>query len=195
MEYKVLRLDELKTDGDEGVFKGYASVFGKRDLQDDVVEEGAFTRTIKENRGEFPVLFQHDVMSPIGKIVEASEDRRGLKIAGKLSLGVQRAAEVLALLRDKVLNGLSIGYRAVKWENDTESGARHLQEIDLFEVSPVVFPANPAARISSVKRGHSPRRRDDVPDFDWDAVPEVSGELEPGAVRRAFSWVDELARR
>ena len=68
---------ELKADGDvEGVFTGHASVFNKKDLQDEVVEPGAFKRTLNRKKGKFPLLWQHDKTEPIG-MVEAEEDGRG----------------------------------------------------------------------------------------------------------------------
>jgi len=135
----------------EGVFKGYASVFGKKDFQDDVVEPGAFARTLHQKGGRFPILFQHDPMEPIGQITEAVEDSRGLKVVGRLALGVQRANDTLHLVKAKAIQGLSIGYRTVKHEMNNDTGVRHLKEIELFEISPVVFPANPHARISGIK--------------------------------------------
>jgi hypothetical protein len=77
------------------------------------------------------------------------EDERGLKIKAKLSLGVQRAREVLALMKDGVINEMSIGYDTINSKMLT--GVRHLTEIKLWDASPVTFAANPDAGILSVK--------------------------------------------
>ena len=194
MEFKQVevKLAELKVDGDgtQGVFKGYASVFGTRDLQDDVVERGAFKRTLDQKKGRFPILFQHDPMQPIGKIVEAREDAKGLKITGQLALGVRRASETLELLKSKVIAGLSIGYRAVVHEMDNDAGVRHLREIELFEISPVVFPANPHALISEAASWWRGWRL--PPDeFDW----EQSRESGSRSSDVPFGWLGEVERR
>lgn len=138
-------------DDADGVLVGYASVAGKKDLDNEIVEPGAFKRTVQHHKGRFPLLWQHDHGEPIGIIETAEEDEKGLKVRAKLALGVQRAKDAYALLKDGMINGLSIGFRVVKDEWDKKTGTRHLKEIDLWEVSVVTFPANPLARIASVK--------------------------------------------
>ena len=56
-------------------------------------------------------------------------------------------------MREKVLDGLSIGYSIPDGgaEVDPQTRVRVLKKLKLWEVSPVVFPANPHARISTVK--------------------------------------------
>lgn len=140
---------------DAGMFVGYASVFGKRDLQDEIVEAGAFARSLerasKDYRGgKFPLLWQHDQGEPIGSF-EAEEDGKGLKIKGTLLLDISRGKDAYSLLKSGTINGLSIGYRVVKDELDRDNGTRKLKEVDLWETSVVTFPANPHARVRSVK--------------------------------------------
>ena len=76
----------------EGVFSGYASLFGEVDLGRDVVVAGAFRRSL-ERRGAFGIrmLFQHDPAEPIGRWRTIREDERGLYVEGVLSPGVARA--------------------------------------------------------------------------------------------------------
>jgi HK97 family phage prohead protease len=142
---------EIKAISEEGEFEGYGSVFGVKDLQDEIVERGAFKRTLKQKGGKFPFLYSHDHREPIGRIVEAAEDQKGLKVKGKLALGVSRANDTLVLMREKIIRSMSIGFRVVKDEWDRENGIRRLKEIDLWEISAVLFPANPRARIQRVK--------------------------------------------
>jgi HK97 family phage prohead protease len=140
----------IKEVTEEGSFEGYASIFNKVDLQDDLVEPGAFAKSIKHHKGSFPMLWQHDRAQPIGS-VEAEEDDRGLRVKGRLALGVTKARDVYELLRAKIIAGLSIGYKAVKEGFDQDTGVRRLKEILLWEVSAVTFPANPAARVRRIK--------------------------------------------
>ena len=60
---------------------------------------------------------------------------------------IQRGAEAAALLTAGALDGLSIGYRAVK--SDRRGSYRYLTEIDLWEISLVTFPMNAKARLQS----------------------------------------------
>jgi HK97 family phage prohead protease len=138
---------------DAGVFEGYASVFDIVDLGRDVVLPGAFRETLKRRgASQVKMLWQHEAKEPIGAWLSIEEDARGLKVTGRLNLAVARAREVLALMREGTVDGLSIGYRAEKTFTDKVSGIRRLQKIDLWEISIVTFPMLPQARVSSLKR-------------------------------------------
>lgn len=144
-----LTLDGVEADG---VFSGYASLFGKVDLGRDVVERGAFARSLeKRGAGGIRMLFQHDPNEPIGVWTDIREDARGLFVRGKLSKDVARGREVLSLLRGKALDGLSIGFRTVRAKADPASGVRRILEADLWEISVVTFPMLPGARVETVK--------------------------------------------
>ena len=136
----------------DGTFCGYASLFGKADLADDVVEPGAFSRAIrKRGTGGIRMLYQHDPTEPIGTWTDIAEDERGLLVRGRLTPGVARAAEVLELMRAGALDGLSIGFRTVRARKDALTGLRRIVEADLWEISVVTFPMQPGARVESVK--------------------------------------------
>ena len=144
-----LVLDEVEADG---VFSGYASLFGRVDLGKDVVEKGAFAASLKaRGAAGIRMLFQHDPAEPIGVWSEIREDARGLFVRGRLTKDVARAREVLSLMRGGALDGLSIGFRAVRAKSDPRSGVRRIMEADLWEISVVTFPMLPDARIDMVK--------------------------------------------
>jgi uncharacterized protein len=147
MQNKSFKL-ELKTLTEQGTFTGMASVFGVTDLGGDVVEPGAFSRTLQHKGGEVPILFSHDTRQPIG-LGRVKETRSGLEISGELVLQSAKAMEAYHLMKKGVLKGLSIGYDSIR---DTVSdGVRHLHELKLFEVSLVVFPMNESALVTAVK--------------------------------------------
>lgn len=137
----------------EGVFWGYASVFGVVDGFNDAVARGAFARTLAHQGGGRGVkmLWQHHASEPIGAWDEIVEDDRGLRVRGRLLLDVRRGAEVYALLKAGAIDGLSIGYTAAEAETDPETGLRTLTEVDLWEISLVTFEACPGARVGAVK--------------------------------------------
>lgn len=144
------RAIEIKSVADNGDIEGYGSTFGNVDQGYDVVEKGAFTDTLQK-RGLPKMLWGHDFWEPpIGKWTDAEEDDRGLKLAGKLNLDMQRGSEIHSALKMGTVDGLSIGFIPV--ESDiAKSGVRHLTKVDLFEVSVVTFPMNEEARVDAVK--------------------------------------------
>ena len=135
----------------EGVIEGYGSVFGNVDSYGDIVMPGAFEVTLRSAPRLPAMLWQHDAAEPIGVWSEMREDKRGLWVKGQLALGTQRGREALELIQLGALTGLSIGYRTVKSTYDEQTGVRSLSELELWEVSPVTFPANEAARITGAK--------------------------------------------
>lgn len=153
-ETLTVRLD-VKAVDDKGTFEGYASVFGKVDLVNDVVEPGAFARTIEQNKGTFPLFWFHDPSEPIGSVT-LSEDAHGLKVdRGSINLDTQRGREVHSgMMADPpYITEMSIGYKAIVKEIDDTTGIRSLKEVALKEVSllPSNFAAMPDATVDSVK--------------------------------------------
>lgn len=144
---------DLKTsDTEKNIIEGYASTFGgDPDSHNDVIEMGAFAKTIKERGNDIKFLWQHDWNEPIGKIVDIYEDAKGLFIKVKIS-ETTRGKEALVLAKDGVINRMSIGYSVIKHDYDSSTGIRTLKEIKLYEVSAVTFPSNTNAVITGAKR-------------------------------------------
>lgn len=147
-EQKMLRdfRIDIKEVSDEGTFTGILSVYDVVDLGGDLVEKGAFTKTLQENGGEIPCLWQH--RDPIGRL-KVADGESGLEVQGSLVLDVQQAREALALMKARVVTGMSIGYRVIK--SKIEEGVRRLKEVALMEGSVVTFPMLPLAQVTSVK--------------------------------------------
>lgn len=151
-EAKFMPLD-LKNVAADGGFEGYASLFGREDLGRDVVLRGAFSESLAQ-RGTRGVrmLFQHDPAQPIGVWDELHEDQKGLYARGRLMADVAKAREVMSLMKAGALDGLSIGFKALKAKRDAGSGVRRIEKVDLWEISVVTFPMLPDARVSSFKQ-------------------------------------------
>jgi uncharacterized protein len=154
METKALKFDESVVDTEERTFKGYASTFGNRDEVGDIIEAGAFTKTIAE-RGpngtkQIKILWQHS--EPLGMPTIMQEDSKGLYVEGKISK-TRLGDEALELMRDGVVDKMSIGFSIPggKSDWDEKRGSRIIREVKLFEFSPVTFPANEMASIEDVK--------------------------------------------
>ncbi|WP_445501835.1 HK97 family phage prohead protease [Microvirga sp. G4-2] len=136
-----------------GVFEGYASLFGIADLGKDVVMPGAFTDSLKKREASaVRLLWQHDPATPIGRWLSIEEDRRGLRVRGKLNLAVERARDIHALMREGAVDGLSIGFRVERARVERPTGLRRLEKLDLWEISVVTFPMLPGARVETVKQ-------------------------------------------
>ena len=146
---------EVKAVDETGIFSGYGSVFGNVDAYQEIVAPGAFGESLAawKDAGKMPpVLWQHRSGEPIGPYLEMREDTHGLFVKGQLLVDdVARAKEARALMKAKAVNGLSIGFVTREDSYDKVTGIRTLKKIDLWEVSVVTFPANPAAQISNVK--------------------------------------------
>lgn len=140
---------EFKADDVQGrTFSGYASTY-ERDLGNDIVLPGAFSKTLSERGNRIKALWQHS--EPIGRVVNASEDSKGLFVEVKLS-ETPRGNEALALIKDGVIDQMSIGYAVPQGKADfSDDGTRYIKELKLFEVSAVTFPMNENAIITGVK--------------------------------------------
>lgn len=164
---------EVKFASDKtGVFSGYGAVFGNVDSYGDVIEKGAFKTTLREweDKGKLPpMLLQHgggifgggaDDLLPVGKWTSMEENSKGLKVEGELfAMGTERGTYIYEGLKSGSLDGMSIGYRAIKFRNGAKAGEprRYLEELKLMELSIVTFPANDKATIGNVKSDFDPR--------------------------------------
>ena len=140
---------------DDGTFSGYCNVFDVEDSCGDVVKKGAFIGSLNDwqAKGKMPpILWQHSRSEVIGVWTKLYEDDKGLFGEGKLLIDdVAKAKEAYALIKNRAIDGLSIGYYTKKWAWDEENGVLELLEIDLKEVSIVTFPANDDSTVSNVK--------------------------------------------
>ena len=154
----------VKALSERGAFEGYASVFVQEDSLGDVVAPGAFAASLAEHgaAGTWPaMLLNHDPDQEIGEWLEIREDARGLFVSGRLwvdgahpDAGALKAYRGMSKARGRM--GLSIGFVTRQAEREPESGRRLLTEVELWEVSPVVFPALASARVQAVKAASLP---------------------------------------
>jgi hypothetical protein len=141
----------------DGTIEGYASTFGNVDQGLDVVDAGAFKKTLAESKGKVPILADHDPSKQLGWNLDAAEDRRGLWVRGKLDIEHNALArERYSLLKTAMdigaKPGLSIGYRTIKAEPDSGNpNIRRLKELKLYEYSLVTFPMNTEAMVTAAK--------------------------------------------
>lgn len=160
------------SEDEKGLVEGYASVFGAKDWYGSVFDKGCFLKSLSE-RKNIKVLWNHDAYAPIGRVIEAREDDYGLFVKYKLSLGTEHGNDIYELIKDGVIDSMSIGFniRTEAIENDVW----HIKEVDLWEVSPVTFAANNEAMITSF-RSLDPRNQKRNKD-NFDEITHLLGRI------------------
>lgn len=139
-----------------GGFEGYASLYGVLDSGGDIVEKGAFARTLPAFLKDGFIGLGHDWSGlSIGTVDDAYEDDRGLFLKATYhSTPDAQAARRVAMERmerGKTV-GLSIGYGiAPGGAVVKEDEHRHLTDLSLYEVSQVALPMLRPAGLTSVK--------------------------------------------
>jgi HK97 family phage prohead protease len=150
---------EVKQDEEdqEFVFAAYGAVFGNKDRGGDILQRGAFKRTIDQNDGRFPLVADHnlgDMGSRLG-VAYAKEDSHGVRVKGHVNTDTQAGREVASHIRhaekhDLAL-GMSFGYKVRDDDFDSDKNARLLKEVENYEFTVTQIPMNPEARVQGVK--------------------------------------------
>ena len=180
---------ELKEVQETGAFEGLASVYGNTDLGGDIVMPGAFKEFVRTPDGSIVLLDSHNTRAPIGK-GQVIDSHMGLAIKGQLNLKVSRARDVHELMKDGIINGLSIGFDILPGGSEMhEDGTRRIKSVKLWEVSTVVFPMNPEAQIYGVKGAHCTNIRE------YEALLRDVGFSQMQAKILALSWKDLPGQR
>jgi HK97 family phage prohead protease len=116
-------------------------------MNGDVMARGAFAGSLARTGADgVRMLHQHESRAVVGVWDEMVEDERGLLVRGRVEDWSAEARYAAALSRAGALDGLSIGFRAVKARRDGR--LRVLSAVDLWEVSLVTFPMLAGARFS-----------------------------------------------
>ena len=101
-QHKAVKFNLESSDENTGEFSGYAAVFGNLDDGNDIIEKGAFAKTIAADLDRIKILALHNSSwLPVGKPLELREDEHGLFIWGKIS-DTSMGRDVMTLLRDGV---------------------------------------------------------------------------------------------
>ena len=152
---------ELRLGEEEGTVTGLAVPYEQEaNIGGQYVER--FARGAIRSVEDVKIFYGHNHDDlPIGKVISGRETEAGYEITAKLTPGVQRAEETLALMRDGVLNKFSVGFIPVEQSREGNTVTRTL--VNLLEVSVVNWPAYQGAAITNV--------RDEQPEGDLDAEP------------------------
>lgn len=163
---------EVRADEDGGVsMSGYATVYGfpydvaggpERGGWSEVIVEGACAKSVVE-RDDVRLLVNHEglpLARTAAKTLTLASDAVGLRCDASLDRSSPLVASVLSAMERGDLDEMSFAFRVIRQEWDADYLERRITEVQLFDVSLVTYPANPAT-VAQV--------RDDVP------APSVRG--------------------
>lgn len=161
---------EIKASEDaNGIIEGYASTWiRKADAYGDVVRQGAFKKSLQKLHDEgktIPLIWSHqldNLKSYIGTCV-ADEDERGLHFVATFE-DTEDAQKVRQMYRDGRLSKFSFAYNVIDQGPITlEDGtkANELREVEIYEISCVLVPANDDASVVDVKAGKRNSSKDE----------------------------------
>jgi HK97 family phage prohead protease len=151
VDSKELFLEIKSAVSEDGSFEGLATVYGNVDSQNDRIEAGAFA---EQYGTEVPLLWSHKRDEPVG-LGRLENSPAGVLVKGRLDLDTTAGREAYSRLKKGIVKGLSIGLQLLRHTYD--GAVRVIQKGAIREVSLVLFPANPDARVLTVKeQGDSP---------------------------------------
>lgn len=158
MERRAFSIDRMAVERREkeaSRIVGHASVFNREANIGgwfiESVAPGAFARAIRED--DVRSLFNHDPNFVLGRnkagTLTMREDDTGL-FTETLPPDTQIARDLMISIERGDISGMSFGFRVTKQEWD-ESGdilKRKILEVELYDVSPVTFPAYPQTDVA-----------------------------------------------
>ena len=150
-------LNQGFTDSDmkQGIVSGYFAVFGNKDLDGDVIEPGAFAKTVMERGPQgkqlIKYLLDHDKNKVVAKITNLYEDSKGLRYEAKI--GTHTAGQDFQkMIESELINQHSFGFRTIKEQYDAQSKSNMIKEVMMYEGSAVQFlGANPETTFIDLK--------------------------------------------
>jgi HK97 family phage prohead protease len=142
-----------------GVLTGYAARFNSDSVEFpgydkpwiERIAPGAFKRTLTDQPDVY-ALVQHDSSRAIGRTpgtLKLFEDENGLRAEIGLK-DTTLGRDLLEQVRAGIIDAMSFGFktRAQKWEEGEKRDLRTLLDVELFEVSAVIWPAYPETSIA-----------------------------------------------
>lgn len=153
---------EVEEKGQKKFFvTGYISTTD-RDLENDVVSRKAMSNMLQQILdGEISIKFDNDHdtwreqnprLMPLGKIVEAKQDDKGIFVKAEINRNHKEFKTVWGSIKDKMLDAFSITFKTVDFVYRMVDGikTRILNEVKLLNVALTGNPINPEARMFDV---------------------------------------------
>lgn len=185
-QWRSFEIREVDQDEDAREIRGIAVPWGELATLPGFSER--MERGAVQDSDDAQLWWRH--VEPIGKLVGNSDAEAGWDIRAKISK-TPRGDEAYTLLRDGVVNKMSVGFQPVEWRTEeTEDGiiVTHTK-ILVREVSVVPFPAYDGADVLSVRNKPEPERKVTPMPTETPAFAPQSDVLE---IRQA---IEDLERR
>lgn len=151
LEYKDLTGSIKDIDAKGRRVSGYLSTFDVLDKHGDIIEKGAFTKTLNERKADIFFLNQHNWAQPFGKFDQIMEDEKGLYFVSNPFPDTSYANDAIKLYEAGILNEHSIGFVTMK--DEVKEQTRYIKEIKLYEGSVVTVGANSQTPFTGFKSG------------------------------------------
>jgi len=172
IERRAFEVTEFRAVKDTLRISGHAAVFNRMSENlggfREQVAPGAFKQTIVEE--DVRALWNHDPNYVLGRnrsgTLLLSEDQKGL--ATEITVpDTQWARDLLVTIERGDVNQMSFGFRTMedRWErvDGMQEELRTLLRVQLFDVSPVTFPAYPQTDVGAAKRSLEQWRSGQIP--------------------------------
>jgi Escherichia/Staphylococcus phage prohead protease len=149
--------------------RAYSLLTVKRVSEDERVIEGLATSPEPDRMGDIvepkgaqfklplPLLMHHDSRQPVGHVISAKVGNDGIAVVARIikfdepgSLK-DRLDEAWHTVKSGLINGLSIGFRAIERSYNEETNGLHFLSWEWLELSLVSVPANSEASITTVR--------------------------------------------
>ena len=143
---------ETRASSDGFTLEGYAAVFNSPTMIDswegrfeERIAPGAFKKTLAERKPVMQWDHGHDVATgsvPIAAIDKIAEDKHGLFVSARM-FDNARVEPIRQAIASGAVDGMSFRFRVVReaWDTSGDIEVRTIQELELFELGPVAFPA------------------------------------------------------
>lgn len=138
---------ELRTDAESNTLVGYAAMFNS-DSEDlggftERIAPGAFKRTLGMG-ADVRLLFDHEGL-PLARsksgTLSLEEDSVGLKVEADLDPNSPIARSVISAVKRGDIDQMSFAFRTIADSWNEDRSFRTLEEVQLFDVSVVTYPA------------------------------------------------------
>jgi uncharacterized protein len=216
-EFRIIHGTAIRAKADKPGIEGYAAKFNEEYDNGwfiETIKPGAFTRAVKEKQ-DVRGLMNHDANLVLGRTksgtLSLNQDATGLYFECDLP-DTQTARDLYELVKRGDIDGCSFGFQvmAQSWREAKDSNGkmiqyREIEDVDLFDVGPVTFPAYPQTSVdarSLFPDGVPVEVRQRIPEFAEPKeivpvvipVPEVKAEEDPKLIE-SRTQLDSAAKQ
>ena len=122
-----------------------------KDHHNDIIEKGAFRKTLLERKEQILFLNQHSWQQPHGYFAELEEMDAGLRFVSNPLPNTTFSNDALELYARGIVKEHSIGFEVIKSDYDSDTDIRIIKEIKLYEGSNVTLGANSSTPFTGFK--------------------------------------------